>query len=216
VQVMIYRDSHENDGFRAFNEIYRNQSGINLIRFGRINDCALIIRGGRPVSLARKGNCRQRLDQIGPLARRLNVVVLSARRYLDTNSTVMKPMWLVLHSLLESNPGLKFIVLSHYFRTVIPCAEIIRRFGDFGSCFQPRFADFDPFVLRARDAQYLAKEQTILNFLYINKTNILCNGTSWDTCETHWFGEQFSYDRHHLSLGYARLLGRRIAQVHGK
>jgi peptidoglycan/LPS O-acetylase OafA/YrhL len=216
VQVMIYGDSHEDDAFNAFNEMYRDHKDVNLIGFGQVNHCALRVRRGRPVSLSGKVRCSQRLEQIGPISRRLSIVVVSFYRYLDFKCPEMKPIWHVLHYMLASNPDLKFVVLSHFFRTDMPCAEIIGRFSNFGSCFQLHNQDFNPFAIRAADVAYLAKEQKILNFTYINKTKLFCNGTSWETCEIEAFGEPYSYDRHHLSLGYARLLGRRIGQVYGK
>jgi peptidoglycan/LPS O-acetylase OafA/YrhL len=214
VQVMLYGDSHEVDAINAFKEIYRNNSDVNLIGFGQTNDCILDIRRGRPVSLSGKHRCPQRLAEIGPIAKRLNVVVLSAFGYLNYKTRETKAMWHVLHYMLNSNPNLKFIVLSHYFYTEIPCAEIIGRFGNFGSCFQQ--SRCNPFAMKEGDKRFLAMEQKALKFFFVNKAKLFCNGTRWESCDVEAFGEPYSYDTNHLSLGYARLLGRRIAQMHGE
>lgn len=45
------------------------------------------------------------------------------------------------------------------------------------------------------------------NFAFVDKTDIFCDGRSWETCQLFSNGEPFSYDKHHLSLEFASLLG---------
>ncbi|NNE59186.1 MAG: hypothetical protein HKN36_13855 [Hellea sp.] len=53
-----------------------------------------------------------------------------------------------------------------------------------------------------------------LEYLYISRIELLCENRKLENCLTHAGNEPVSYDKHHLSLGYAQMIGDLIGQTY--
>ena len=54
-----------------------------------------------------------------------------------------------------------------------------------------------------------------LRYVYIDRMRLLCSDGTLGSCTMEADGEPAFYDTHHLSFGFARYVGQRIARVYG-
>jgi hypothetical protein len=89
------------------------------------------------------------------------------------------------------------------------CSELFNRFGTFAACKEARHLSYNPFD--ERDLYLSRAADPDFGFLYIDKTGLLCAANTVESCEIQAGGEPALWDKHHLSLPYATMLGQRVA-----
>jgi peptidoglycan/LPS O-acetylase OafA/YrhL len=210
LQVLFVGNSHELDALNAFHVAYGDNEDINLIRFGTFNGCNMKIRNGVPVSDHPGRQCKERFALLSDkdFVSQLDVVVYGSLR--PFSHTKGKSFRLLRH-LKDQNPDIAFVVMGGYFISMEPCAELVARFGSAERC-KDRPGFFDGY---ARDRRKL-KEKDLVDYLYIDKKKLLCPEGTIKSCEYEANGEPMFYDRNHLSFGFVRRVGERMAEVYEK
>jgi len=123
-------------------------------------------------------------------------------------------MWDILAQMQRINPKLALVVIGSYLNTKLDCAELFNRTFSFEICRDPQFVKWMPFGERTtKDTK--KSDQHGLRYLYIDKAKLLCPDGTLASCKVEANGEPFTYDQHHLSFGFARFVGQRIAETYG-
>jgi len=207
-QILVIGNSHEPDGYNIFSQVYHNNPNVNLITFGSLNSCKVSLKKGYPSSAVKHRQCD------------IRTAVLANNRFLDTLDGVIfssnqpfnmkqKAAWEILEYLRKVKPNIPIVVLGGYLNTTYKCSDLYYRFGSFSACSDPAHVSYNPFSERKSSE---VDESKTLDYLYIDKTRLLCTSKKTSSCETSVKGEPAFYDWHHLSLSFSRHLGSRIAQ----
>jgi len=210
-QVLLFGNSHEPDAFNAFNQIYGQDDRVNLINFGTVNECQIVFDAGGFSSPTQELGCSERFRVLNDPAflRQVGVIIYNTHQGFDP---VARDLWRVLENVKVRNPGIRIVAIGSYLQTTMECAALYNRFRTFDACRRAEFVDYH----NPRERVDSAVDQVhSLDYLYISKYRLLCGGDALENCETSAGGEPAFYDKHHLSRGFARHLGDRIAQVHG-
>ena len=213
-QILVFGNSHELDGFNIFSTTYEQSPSVNLIGFGNLNHCKPRMTDKGPISHVTYRNCDKRVALLSDegFTRRLSGIVVSFNRPFATNK---EKAWGILRHLKARHDNLSIVVLGGFINTDHPCSELINRFGTYSACSRPEYASYDPFDERAR--AIAANPVTDLDYLYIDKTRLLCTTeNSLASCRMRAGDEPAFYDQHHLSLSYAKMLGQRVAEGYGE
>ncbi len=211
-QILIIGDSHEPDGYNAFARLYGQDPDVNLISFGTLNACNIEMTVAGPVSAVHDQQCIERVSLLNDqrFVARLDGIVYSANKPFWENK---KLDWLILRHLRSLNENIPLVVLGGYINTEHDCSELFNRFQTFAACKDPRHISYNPF----NEQENRHSEDTLgIDYLYIDKTRILCSADSVESCVVQMDGEAAFYDRHHLSLPFASMLGQRIANTYGR
>ena len=211
-QILIIGNSHEPDGYNIFTQVYGNNPNVNLITFGTLNTCQLEMNEGIPVSEVKAKHCHERvalLNDEGFVAS-LDGVIYSANQPFRKNK---KADWQVLQHLKRFNPRISIAVLGGYINTGRDCSELYNRFESFNACRNEHYVSYNPFRERGRSE---VSESAELNYLYIDKTRLLCREGTLASCAVKTGGKPAFYDMHHLSLPFARHVGRRVMAAYGE
>lgn len=210
VQVLLFGNSHEPDAFNAFHEIYGGDKRVNLINFGTVNDCEVVLGEISIASSSRHLSCDKRfavLDRDDFIST-LDVIVFNAHQGFDY---VARDLWRILEILRRRNPSLRIIALGSYLQTSSDCASLYNRFRSLDACRDPEFVNY--FNIDERAKSPIPQVHT-LEYVYISKYELFCGGTDLSRCAVQGNGEPAFYDQHHLSLGFARYMGQRLAVEH--
>jgi len=165
-----------------------------------------------PVSSVKNRPCQRRtilLNDPGFVAT-LDGIVYSANKPFDEKN---REGWLVLKHLQRINGKLPIVVLGSYINTVRYCSELYNRFRTFAACRDPRYISYNPFD---EPGYRPPDDKSGFDYLYIDKTRLLCATDTVDSCQVQVNGTAAFYDKHHLSLPFATLLGQRIADTYGR
>lgn len=208
-QILVIGNSHEVDGYNAFTQVYPGDADVNLISFGALNTCHINFTAGVPVSPALYNRCKPRTELLNDeeFVSGLDGVVLSFNRPFAERNRIA---WRILHHLRSINPNVPIVVMGGYINTLYSCTDLYHRLGSFKNCKSPRYASYNPFI--EADLIATAGSPALGEYLFIDKTSLLCSGSTLETCQIEAAGEPAFYDNHHLSLPFARLLGRKIAE----
>lgn len=211
-QVLVLGNSHEPDGYNAFHEVYKHRRDVNLISFGTIGRCDIHFGPEGPVSGVSFRRCAERTAQLSDtgFVSRLTAVIYSANKPFSLRSQVS---WGILQHLHGINPDLSLVVIGGYINSRYDCSELFNRYQSFASCAQRQHVEYNPFIEKAIYGQ--ASSNMGLDYLYIDKTHLLCNGESLSSCTMQVGDKPAFYDAHHLSLPFSTLLGQRIARDYG-
>ncbi|RLA49202.1 MAG: hypothetical protein DRQ97_01665 [Gammaproteobacteria bacterium] len=207
-QILVIGNSHEPDGYNIFARIYGRDPAVNLISFGTFNLCDIEMTAAGPVSVKKDKRCIERVALLNDqsFVSQLDGLVYSANKPFSANKKVD---WLILHHLRGMNKNIPLVVLGGFINTLRDCSELFNRFGTFAACRDPRHIAYNPFNERNL---YLAKTADLdFDFLYIDKTKLLCTSKIITSCKIQAGEDPAFWDKHHLSLPYATLLGQRIA-----
>lgn len=210
VQVLLFGNSHEPDGFNAFAQIYGHDHRVNLINFGTVNDCKVVLERGRIASPTPELACDTRFAALDDdrLVQALDVVVYNTHQGFDP---IAADLWRILEILKTRNPQLKIIAIGSFLQTTSDCASLYNRYGSFDACKRPDLVNYFNPDERAKSTIPQVKS---LPYLYISKYELLCGGNAMEGCVMEANGEPAFYDQHHLSLGYARFMGQQLAKRH--
>ena len=212
-QVLVIGNSHEPDGYNMFDAIYGGNSEVNIISFGSLNNCEPRMEVDHAVSRVAWGQCDKRVSKLADQAfvQSLDAIVLAANQPFAANKQVM---WDILAQMQRINPKLALVVIGGYLNTKLDCAELFNRTFSFEICRDPQFVTWTPFGEQtAKGAK--KPDQHGLRYLYIDKTKLLCPDGTLASCQVEANGEPFAYDQHHLSFGFAKFVGQRIAEKYG-
>lgn len=134
IQVLVFGNSHEPDGYNFLAAGYGADSRLNLIRFGSTNHCDnLRFEDGRANSTS--PDCGRRLQRLfnPDFVADLDVVFYAANRPYASNKQVF---YQILRRLKQINPALRLIVLGGYINTRVDCARLINETRSSDTCAQ--------------------------------------------------------------------------------
>ncbi len=211
-QILIIGNSHEPDGYNIFSEVYRNNPQISLVSFGTLNGCNVTLDQGTPLSVVEKSRCSERIALLANKEFLINLdgVIFSSNRPFDKNK---KSAWGILTYIESVNPTLPIAVLGGYLNTTCRCSDLHHRFGSFDACKKPENLSYNPFGELSTSEVEASRS---LDYLYIDKTRLLCKNGTLQSCAITAAGEPAFYDWHHLSKSFTEHLGKRIVQVYAK
>lgn len=209
-QVLLFGNSHEPDAFNAFNRIYGNDTRVNLISFGTVNDCAIAVDAGGVSSSTEASGCAARFRILNgkDFLDRIDVIVYNAHQGFDP---VARDIWAALEAIQTRNPRIRIVAIGSYLQTAMECAALYNKYRSSAACKRSEFVNY-----HYPDERVISPVPQVktLDYLYISKYRLLCGGDNLAGCETFANGELAFYDQHHLSRGFAQHLGQRIARVH--
>ena len=211
-QVLLFGNSHEPDAFNAFDEIYGKDSRVNLINFGTVNDCEVVLGANSISSTTSQLACDKRFAVLDSdrLIQALDVIVFNTHQGFDA---VAGDLWKILEILKKRNPSLRIVAIGSYLQTSTDCASLYNRYGTYDACRRPEFVNY---INVDEQAKSPIPQVHSLDYLYISKYALLCKDSALAGCAVEADGEPAFYDQHHLSWGFARYMGRRLAEVHAK
>ena len=215
VQLLIIGNSHEVDAFNAFYEIYQDNARVNLISFGGLNKCRLEFGTDGPASPVSIRDCDRRFALLRDedFVISLDGLVLGLNNPFGDQALIgnKRPAWRIIHHLRTLNPGLPLVVMGSYLSTIRDCSELYNRFHSYDACKNPEFIGTTGYGERAKST---LPEARAVDYLYIDKMELLCPSGSVESCAVEANGEPAFYDEGHLSLGFARYIGGQIGGVY--
>lgn len=119
--------------------------------------------------------------------------------------------WNIIHHLKNINKKLPVVVIDGFINTHHDCSELAYRFHTFSACKDPKFVLFSPFG--EREPSNL-EETSGIEYLYIDKTALLCPDGTLNSCVIEANDKPAFYDSHHISLGFVSYIGERIVDVY--
>jgi peptidoglycan/LPS O-acetylase OafA/YrhL len=210
-QVLFFGNSHEPDAFNAFNHIYGKDRQVNLINFGTVNDCDMVLGSDYVSSPRRELSCDTRFKVLNDDAfvKKIDIVVYNAHEGFDAGA---QPLWGVLALLKRKNPSIKIIAIGSYLQTTTDCSSLYNKYRTYAACKREEFVNYFAPDERARSPIPQVKS---LDYLYISKYDLFCTKRELATCVMYANGEPAFYDQDHLSMGFAKYMGDRIVELHG-
>lgn len=207
IQILLFGNSHEPDGYNMFNYLYGNNPRVNIISFGTANGCMFVVNEEGFTSSTTALDCALRFATLNnpEFVNKLTHIVYSTHTGFEY---IAKDLWLVLANLSARNNKLKVIALGSYLETSVDCSTIRNKEGDFDSC---KKAEYVTYFNPDERAQSIVPEVKTMDYLYISKFDLLCPDRQLSSCLTFANGEPMFYDVHHLSYGFARHVAKLIA-----
>ncbi len=210
VQVLFFGNSHEPDAFNAFNHIYGKDQRVNLINFGTVNDCDMVLHGDTAYSPRHELGCDKRFATLSDknFLKHISVVVYNTHMGFDL---VAKDLWRVLAMMKRKNPSIHIIAIGSYLQTTIDCSTLYNKYKTYDACKSSKFVNhFGP---NERAASPIPQVKS-LDYIYISKYELFCKNGVLSTCTVFANGEPAFYDQDHLSMGFAQYMGDRIVETH--
>jgi len=204
IQILVFGNSHEPDGFNMLNSLYKDNPKVNLIVFGTVNDCVLEFKQGRFSSPTTAANCAQRFSVLNSneFLKKITHIFYNAHFAFDY---IAKDLWQVMDIISHKNDTIKIIAAGSYLATTIDCATLINKSGSLDACKSKDANNY--FYPNERDISALPQVKSI-DYLYVSKYELLCKNNQLESCVTYADNEPMFYDQHHLSYSFARHLGR--------
>ncbi|MGH8424047.1 MAG: acyltransferase family protein, partial [Pseudomonas fluorescens] len=194
MQVLLFGNSHEPDAFNAFDEVYGKDPRVNLINFGTVNDCKLVLGKRTMSSPTPEQACDKRFSVLNSkqFVQDLDVVVFNTHMGFDA---IAADLWKVLEILKQRNPSIRIVALGSYLQTSTDCASLYNQYRSFDACRRPEFVNYINMDERAKSP---IPQVHSLDYLYISKYALLCEGGTLAGCAVEANGEPAFYDQHHL------------------
>ena len=211
MQVLLFGNSHEPDGFNVFKHLYGRDSRVNLINFGTVNDCGILLGNESVSSPTTQLACDKRFAILDSdeFLKKLDVVVYNTHQGFDY---VARDLWAVLEIIKKRHPSIKIIAIGSYLQTTTECASLYNTYRSYDACRRQEFVNYYNPEERVKSN---VPQVATLDYLYISKYRLLCGDAGLAGCSVYANGEPAFYDQHHLSRGFAQYLGDRIAEVYG-
>jgi peptidoglycan/LPS O-acetylase OafA/YrhL len=209
-QILFLGDSHEPDGYNSFAAIYGDRSDVNLIGFGSLNSCGIQV--GPHGLFTDVVVCKGRAEALNDHAfvSSLTSVVVSANRPFQESGDIY---WQIVSHLKRLNPRLSLAAIGGFLIIHGNCSDLYSEHHTFSACKDPGVVAYAAF--RERNEHALPAEMRGIDYLYIDRMRLLCRQATLSSCVVEAEGEPAFYDEHHLSFGFARYVGKRIASVYG-
>jgi peptidoglycan/LPS O-acetylase OafA/YrhL len=207
IQILLFGNSHEPDGYNMFNYLYGKNPRVNIISFGTINECSFVVDENGLSSNVTALECARRFTNLNnpEFINKLTHIVYSTHTGFEY---VARDLWSALANLNARNNQIKLIALGSYLATSIDCSTIRNKDGSFDAC---KKAEYITYFNPDERAQSTVPEVKTLDYLYISKFDLLCPDRELSSCLTFANGEPMFYDVHHLSYGFAQHVGKLIA-----
>jgi peptidoglycan/LPS O-acetylase OafA/YrhL len=203
IQILVFGNSHEPDGFNMLNSLYKDNPNVNLIVFGTVNDCVVELKEGQFSSPTTAANCAHRFSVLNSdeFLKKITHVFYNSHFALDY---IAKDLWEIMEIISRKNGAIKIIAAGSYIATSIDCATLINKTGSVDACKSKDANNY--FYPNERDISVLPQVKS-MNYLYISKYELLCQNNQLESCATYAGNEPMFYDQHHLSYGFARHVG---------
>lgn len=210
VQVLFFGNSHEPDAFNAFNHIYGKDPRVNLINFGTVNSCDMVLHGDTVSSPRHELGCDERFRTLNDknFLKRVSIVVYNTHQGFDL---VAKDLWRAMEMMKRKNPSMRIIAIGSYLQTSMECSSLYNKYRTYDACKSSEFVNYIALDERARSPVPQVKS---LDYIYISKYELFCRNAVLSTCTVFANGEPAFYDQDHLSMGFARYMGDRIVETH--
>lgn len=210
MQVLVFGNSNEVDGFNFINAGFGHNANLNLIVFGGTQGCAdLRYESGRFYSSTER--CQRQFDALldPALMAQLDAVFYSANRPYAGNKNIHLA---ILRELKRANPKIRIVTLGGYINTKRPCSFYINKHNSTDACALP---DNVSYFADDSTGEKLFSEFRAIEALYIDRVDLLCKNRVLQTCRTRTDeGVPALYDRVHHSLEFAEMSGKMYAQKH--
>jgi len=208
VQILVFGNSHEPDGFNMLMRLYENNSSVNLINFGTTNNCDIEIGSNFFSSKTDNLDCKKRFSILGQKEFALKITHIFHNTH-HGFEYFAKGMWELMRIIQQNNPDIHVISTGSYIATTMECATLKNKFGSYDACKSKDVVDY--FNPNEKINSKIPETKT-LQYLYINKYSLLCEKNLLDSCITHVGNIPMFYDQHHLSYEFARYLGELIGR----
>lgn len=214
LQILTFGNSHELDAYNSMIHVYGDNPAINITSFGTSYGCSFRVDGNMVVSNSPqdnpKSNCEKRAEKLNDreFIQNLDIIVFSAHKPLSWGKALID----ILSHLRSVKPNLKIIFFSGYIG-IRPhrCDDIISRFGSADFCKSPEFVDY--FAGEEKD-KILELPIAKNDFIYIDKTTLLCRDRKISTCVMSINGTPAFLDGDHLTVAFANLVGERASVMY--
>lgn len=210
-RVLVLGNSHEPDGYNFIIGGYGDDTAMELVYFGTINQCAALSQsdeGG--VWLSSNQGCQARLDVFNRqgFAESLDYVVYAANQPFSSNKQSLLEM---IRSIRSRNSDTRIVTIGGYINTEVPCARIVNETGSTSDCASGGFVTY---FANHPERYPLYNAFSELNDVFIDRVALLCPDRRLEACLTEApGGEPMFYDEHHLSLEFAEMSGRLYAAL---
>ncbi|MGB3624610.1 MAG: acyltransferase family protein, partial [Henriciella sp.] len=208
IQILVYGDSHETDGYNFLASAYGARRDINVTLFGSINDCSDLKKtGNRWVTSSDR--CSARLDRLfdESFMRNIDIMVYSGSRpYSADKGDIVG----ILETLKERFPDVRIVTHGGLLVTKIHCSRLVNEAGSLEACLNEEQVEY--FEDEPGRYPYFGRVMAI-SAAFIDRVDLLCPGREVTNCiASPGDGIPMMYDRTHLSLEYAERSGRLFAR----
>lgn len=227
LQVLVYGNSHEKDGYNSFDFVYGNSTDVNLISFGATN--RLVQKHVVPFQVHSPEFMRAGLLYDEKFLSKLDVFVISFFGAFGETEYPAKQIysywwpWFVANSIMERNPNINIIALGPYIGTLTrDCHVLYGQIGSLDACMNPKYIVPTPppliplseiFNERKPPQSFIDLRGKLAGgkYLYIDVLSMLCPASTLASCVTEIDGEPWAYDRHHKSTALSEHIGKLMA-----
>jgi len=218
-QILVLGDSHALDAYNIISEMQITNGAntrSNIIYLGSLSSCKPAINAdGLLLANTVEASCQNRIAQINETSfiDKLDAVIYGANRPFSKQ----KNNYLnIVEHFQKQKPAIKVFVMGGYVNTRRNCTEIANRYGGADACLRSEFISYSRQQERFDQAAFDSSDSRLI-YTYLDKFRVLCASkeVNTETCEASHNGEPMFYDQHHLSVGFARLIGHRFANYYG-
>lgn len=228
LQVLVYGNSHEEDGYNSFDYVYGNDESVNIISFGATN--RLVQKGILPFECQSSECSRVEILYSEDFLVSLDVFVISffgafgETEYPDSLHYKHWSPWFVAQNILERNHDIHIIAFGPYIgRLTHDCHVLYNQLRTLDACKSPEFIasstkslidTYPPSTPPQSFVNFLTKRR--LEYLYIDVISMLCPAGILSSCIVEAGGEPWAYDRHHKSMALSELIGALMLEKYGE
>jgi peptidoglycan/LPS O-acetylase OafA/YrhL len=202
--VMVIGNSHALDGFNIISTAYPNK---HVYMKALPGGCAPMVPDDE-ILMAPSHPSRQECINFNKALltydglKDANAIVINARIGVYRGEHILKTVKLI-RSIINSE--VKVIVLGGYIETNKSMFDLINENID------PRV--HQEYILSvAKDEDMLRRNAGPLDYIYISKKELVCEGNEVSSCPIYFGNEPFAFDGNHLSLSAAKTMGENLAK----
>lgn len=206
-QTLVLGNSHAIDGYNTWVTAF-DSPDENVIWFGSFNRCEAFVND-IAADYPDTNHCVARFSALRDkdLIGKLTSVVVSVKEPFapDTDLT-----YGVVAEMKAVNPRLKVFIIGGYFHLARDCSYYMSIYGSADECLREEFIEYAQHEEQAHKATWLSgKYRERLEPVYVDKFDLVCRDGK---CPSSTGGVPFTYDKHHLSLEFAQLIGAHLKQ----
>ncbi|EED34813.1 acyltransferase 3 [Luminiphilus syltensis NOR5-1B] len=216
--ILVFGNSHEKDAFNFLTTALPASRSPSIVYFGGVGGCGKMTPEGvftreEDWVVAASDSCQKRIDALWESLESVewSMVLYSSKSPFARNKTDILH---ILQTIKTRQPSVKIALMGGLISTTRECAFFINRFGNSRACIRPgALSKYYADPKNDGGAVYY-EDFMALGDLYIDKAGLVCTSpVDVQSCETETpEGHPMFVDRHHLTLPYAQLLGRRYLE----
>ena len=230
LQVLVYGNSHEEDGYNSFDYVFGNSEEVNLILFGASN--RLVQKNILPFRKQAPEFRRVEVLYSDTFLSKLDVLVISffgafnETEYPYTEAEIYESWWpwFVAEHVLERNNNIRIIALGPYIgRLTHDCYVLYAQTGTLNACKAPEFIASSTMstmkTFQQCDPPASFKniiQRDNIQYLYIDVLSMLCVKGTLESCLVEIHEEPWAYDRHHKSMAFCEFIGEQMLAKYAK